>query len=714
MQLQKPNSSNYIFLLIATGLFLMYVLGIFWPDIFWGTHFLAFLPSTLKYGISFLVIVIIFYAYFGKTKDSNFTFRLSTILITIISITASVVFYNLDITNDYYGDAKNFSPYLDQKFLGFRENFWEELFSLQFKTGHARWGVFNFYSIIAFILKIDMLQAFKLMDAFFGGGFVLVWLLAIRNYASSSLVTIVLAILGCTAPAMLIFCGHIETYGLVCFLLLSWLCVFVKAFKKKSVFLLWLLIPLLLVCIRFNTPSILLTPALILGFIHHYYYNDPKVLSLFQAKRIFRIVLIPLIIMGFGVYFFVLGDYNDSRILDSNTKDIDRLFLPLFSPEPPLDTYNLLSWNHIFDFLMVLFFWSPGILFLSSVLFVNRKKIIWDTPLLTILLMTLVLLLGFLFMINPLMSLPMDWDLYVLPFPLVLIILLLMLQKQSTSIINIKTMTYTLGLHLLSIPVFIVMMHKTMHSYRIESVGVRVYKTYYQHSDSFMLYALQMLNGKERYETRKEKLLHKLKPHIRGKTDQNYAALLLDEGINAFADKEYIKSRKLLLSAESYAPYLKLTQEFLVKANKEFIRGQLPISDKNKKTADSLVVMGLEASRRNKFFKKALQDFRRASYYDPYSPEVPMFQMETYFIQKDFKNAFHCATQLITLQYPSEQESLRFGVHCALEAEKYNDALKYAKKYLEKWPEDQFLKEIYIRLKNKDSVSELKFKFAKK
>ncbi|WP_299441820.1 hypothetical protein [uncultured Aquimarina sp.] len=714
MQFLNHKFLTYTPLLIAVGLLLMYVFGLLWPDIFWGTHFLAFLSTGLKYGILLLVAIVLLWIHFGSISNTEISFRLNNASISIISIVSLIIFYNLDIANDYYGDAKNFAPYMDQKLTTFPEGYWGNLFSIEFKTGHGRWGVFNLYSVIAYALKTNMFQTFKLMDALFGAGFVFIWLSAIREYVRNSWLTITLIILGCTAPLAIVFCGHIETYGFVLFLQLCWIYIFVKAFQDKKVILLYLLIPLLIICVRFNTPSLLLTPALILGFTHHYFYHLPKIRSLYTAKKMFFTLLVPLIIFGFIIYFFVLGDYNDSRSLNTNDQDIDRLFLPLLSPEAPLDMYNLLSWNHIFDFLMVLFFWSPGIMFLGIMAVIHRKKTDWNTPLINIILLTLILTLGFLFMINPLMSLPMDWDLYTQPFPFVLMLLLLIFKQQKEIVTHKKTLFFALALHLLSIPVFIVMMNKIMHSYRIESVGVRVYKTYYQHSDSFMLYALQMLDGKERYAARKENLLTKLKPYVRGKTDQNYAALLLDEGINAFADQDYIRSRELLMYAESYAPYLKLTHEYLEKVNVEFVNASIPIPKKNIETADSLITSGLIASRKNKFYKKALRDFKRASYYNPYSHQVPLFQMEAHFFQKDYKKALKNASQLIALKHPTEKESLLFGVHCALEAEMYLDALEYTKKYLQKWPEDPFLRTIYDRLQNNDSVSELKYKFAKK
>lgn len=711
--MQKDKLSNILPLLLALGVFMMYVLGVFYPDIFWGTHFLAFIPSILKYGALVFITLFLSFVYFQKNEKLSFKFNLNKTATVIITVLAAVVFYNLDISSDYYGDAKNFSPYLNQKFTEFKADFWKELFSIQFKTGHARWGVFNFYSLIAYVLKTNMLQTFKLMDAFFGAGFVFIWITAIRKYSTQNSTTILLLILGCTSPVMLNFCGHIETYSLVLFLSISWIYLLVRAFKEKNVVFLWALIPLFIICIRFNTPSIIFLPALVLAFLHHYFPIESQLDSFFSLKKMFQNILIPLFIIGLVAYFFVFKDYNDTRVLDVNTKDVDRLFLPLFSPEAPLNTYNLLSWNHIFDFIMSFFFWSPAVLFLIGIVFIHRKNISWNSSLINTLLLTLVLFLGFLFMINPLMSLPMDWDLYTLPFPLALMLLLLIFQQQSVVFIKKKIILYTLGLHLLAIPVFIVLMNKTMHSYRIESVGVRVYKTYYQHADNYLLYALQMLKGNDTYSIRKELLLKKLQPFVRKPIDQNYAALLLDEGINTFTNQDYKKSRALLLAAEGHAPYLKLSHEYLIKVNNELIKRNFNVPNKDRITADSLLIIGLKNSREKKLYKEAISWFQRASYYDPLNPKIDLFQLEAYFLKKDFKEALVKAEKLTLLKYPNEQQAIRFSIHCALEAAAYEKALYYSKHYLSIWPKDEFIHQICDKLKNNKNLSELKYKFAK-
>lgn len=711
--MQKNKFSGITTLLFALTICILYILGTLLPDIFWGTHFLAFTSPILKYVLLITIPIFFIFIFYQRLEKINFKLHLNNTTTIVITILSAIIFYNLDIANDYYGDAKNFSPYLDQKLTEIKRNFWKELFSIQFITGHARWGVFKFYSLISYVLKINMFQTFKLMGAFWGAGFIYVWISIVRKFTRQNTTTILFLILGCSSPVALNFCGHIETYGFILFLLISWFYLLITAVTERNKTSLWALIPLFIICARFSTPSILLFPALLLVFIQHYSPKSWLSKSLFSIKKMSKYILTPLVIIGVLAYFFIFKDYNDSRILNTDTRDIDRLFLPLLSPPAPLDNYNLFSWNHIFDFLMSLFFWSPAIIFLICILILYRKKIDWSNPLINIILLTFILFLGFLFMINPLMSLPMDWDLYTLPFPIISILILLIFQNQSLDFIKNKVTLYALGLHILAMPIFIVLINKTMHSYRIESIGVRVYKTYYQHSDNYLLLALQMLEGDKIYATRKNQLLKKLKPFVKKPIDKSYAALLLDEGINTFANKQFKKSRKLLLDAYSYAPSIKLTHEYIMKVNQELISQGFDFSNKHKVLSDSLFNIGLKKSREQKLYKESLSYFESASFYNPINLNIDLFQMEAYFLVKDFNRALIKAEKLALEKYPDEKQSLRFSIHCALEAEAYDKALFYSNRYLLASPKDKFIRSIYDKLTNNENLSELKYKFEK-
>ena len=167
-------------------------------------------------------------------------------------------------------------------------------------------------------------------------------------------------------------------------------------------------------------------------------------------------IYIPICFVGAFLYFFVFQDYKDPRLLQ-DFRDIDRLFLPLLSPAPPLDRYNLFSINHIFDYFNIMMLWSPPALFLLVIIgLFYRKQINWKTPQIVITGLTFLLFTTFLFMINPLFSMPMDWDLFSLPAPILLIFVLALLKDVQPTNLAGKILPGCLALAILSLPTFIV------------------------------------------------------------------------------------------------------------------------------------------------------------------------------------------------------------------------------------------------------------------
>ena len=170
------------------------------------------------------------------------------------------------------------------------------------------------------------------------------------------------------------------------------------------------------------------------------------------------------------LYFFILKDHVDTRDLNTQVMAFDRLFLPLFSPEPPLDRYNLLSFNHIFDFLSEVLIWSPIALFiLLSIILLARKSIDWNTlPVLTSG-VTLLLFGGLFFVINPLLSMQLDWDMMAIPAPAFLVFVAVLAKQAERSFDARKLLLTCMAIAILSIPVFAVHAKPIPLSLRLEA-----------------------------------------------------------------------------------------------------------------------------------------------------------------------------------------------------------------------------------------------------
>ncbi len=544
---------NVLFLL---SIFL-YVFGLIWPDTFWATHFFYFLE--LKF---FALFTLLIGAVLFLSKRNLFVrFRLNQFVIVVITILSFLIYYSVNISHDYYGDAKNFMPYKDEVARQLAPGFWNKFFSIQFKTGGSRWAVFDLYVLISYWFKVNINQVFVVMGALLGAGFNFLWFQFVKRFVTNVNQQIVLVAVGCLTPVGLLFCGHLEVYALVLFLTMFWLYVLVIALAEKNKNSFWVSLLILVVLVKFNTISILLIPVVFLSGVWLYFGSHPKLRLWFQSYKIVLYTLLPIAVLGLLAYFFVFQSHNDSRELTNNVQDIDRLFLPLFSPQSPLDTYNLLSFNHVFDYLMVFAFLGGSLVFIVFVV-ISKRQQLFDNPLINLLSISILLYLGFLFMINPLMSLPVDWDLYMQVFPFVLVWLLLVFKEENIKI-DKTLVCKVLILSLMSLSAYPVLSHVDRHSKRFEAVGVRVYKTYYQHSGSYMLYALQMNYEQDAYKQRKDALLKKLKPFQREPKDRVMAELHLDQGIIEYYKRNYIESKAYLNKAKDYYPNFEMTNQYL-------------------------------------------------------------------------------------------------------------------------------------------------------
>jgi tetratricopeptide (TPR) repeat protein len=189
------------------------------------------------------------------------------------------------------------------------------------------------------------------------------------------------------------------------------------------------------------------------------------------------------------------------------------------------------------------------------------------------------------------------------------------------------------------------------HSYRLESVGIRVYRTYYEHAAKYIHYALSLIrDDPELYLERKRNVLNKLKPYAIPGNDIKYASLLTDNGYY----------------------YL----------------------------------------RRAKEYERAREYFRRAQTYSPDYGLNLVYLMEANFQLKDFVNAYKNAAELIRLGHPDERKALRFGIHCALEAGLRAKAQEHCEAYLADFPDDEMIQMVNERLAGNGNIEELKALFA--
>lgn len=657
-QLKRSISHISILSSLVGGLiWLSFLAGVFFPDKWWGTHAAAFLPGVWTWAIMGLSLGLILLPVFlpnGIRLDRIPVLGRSgrIVLYLLGSFLAGYLMHRFPIQDDNYGNAGSLHQVLETTPEGLPDGFWGELFTPAVEPGKGRGRVFLLAYGTSNQYGMTLKEGYRLLDAICGGLYVLSWLMFAGYFFSGPTNRTLFLLAAFSAPTLLIFFGHTESYAPGMLIFSIWMQLLLGFHRSGKRMALWALLPLWLIGTQINELFLLLFPVLILTFAQTLLPSTSPIRRLTSMKGMLVGLFLPLCLMGLGAYFFIFGDHLDPRSLD-DFRDIDRLFLPLFSPDPPLDRYNLLSFNHLFDLGNVVLFSAPGVLLLLAALGIRfRKTIDWNAPSLVASVFGLLLMSAMLFMVNPLFSLPMDWDLYGMVLPVALAIVAILLHQLADESGLRSLAGPLLGIGLMLLPVIQVNHDSAAHAKRLESVGTRVFRTYYIHSDRYLLYALNKANlSPGEYLARKSTIIDKLRPDALPGNDPKFGALLLDQAIVLKdVQGDFVSARVALTEA---GEYMDLAGKHL------------------------LMLMEM--------------DFRAG----------------------DFEAAHRQAVRLIETSHPTRPKALRMGIHTALEAGLYKEAEGYSREYLETFPNDGLIREVYQRLLSGDRVGELKRLFSK-
>lgn len=641
MQLQ--TKSIFVILLIFIS---FYTLGYFFPDYWWSTHFFTFISPIFQILILGIILWFLFKMYGSDhiEKRNKYTFQLHLKTISFVTVGFMLLTLIFPMIADFYGDAYKFNTFLAKIPPAIPKGTHEKFFNFSLAPWAGEGTVLAIITYIAYYFQITYKTSFLIFDAIFGGLFVFTWLHFVHTFIKINSWKIILVLAGITAPFMLVFFGHIEIYAPVFFINLLWIYLALLYIKTEKQYVLGLLVIVLLVSLKLHSIAILCIPALLVLFWKRFkgFYPNWKQVTIF--------LIAPIFVLGGIVYFFIFEDHIDDRSLQRTAMAFEHIFLPLFSPEPPLDNYNLLGFNHIFDFFSLLFIWSPiAILLLILFIFKKRRHINWNAPEVLVSGLCLFLFIAFFFVVNPLLGMPIDWDLFSLPAPFLLIFVAVLTVQLEKDLSSLKILYAAGVLVMLSLPAFIVHQSEESLSYRLESVAVRMYDTYYEWTaqtidNAFSIGDEHQINRLERGEF----FLDKLAPKAQKGIDYEYCALLVDQG------------------------------RYFLRAN------------------------------RNP--KKALELFALAQEYAP-ANNAKLLSLEAYFMLNQYKDAFEISKELVQQKFPDSKKALKMNLHCALEADLYQEAHQVSTIILKNWPEDKTTQEVFQRIQNNDRIKELKFLF---
>jgi len=633
-------------LLIGVVFFCFFLLGDFFPDYWWSTHFLAFLPPLWKYAVLAVaaLLMAIGLRLYPSLPQGITKFFHSPLWIWLIAGLMGFLFYQFPMVQDFYGEAYLLNQHLLKTASTIPLGTHEAFFNYGINPWDGQKTIFALVTYLTWFAGCTYREAFIYFDAFFGVLFVLSWLFFLRHYLTNNFWKVLFGIAGLTAPFMLNYFGHIEINAPVLLLNMTWMMGALLYLDNKKSSYLWGLFFFLFVCIKFHAVALLFAPVWGVLAMHHF----QKKAEFFSWKQIASYLLLPIYTVGAISYFFVFKDHTDSRDLVEKVTEYEHLFLPLISPPAPLDTYNMLSFNHLFDYFSEWLLWSPVALFLLVVIgLFYRKEINWQAEGIIVAGTGLLLFGSLFFVVNPLLSMQMDWDLFSMPAPLFLLFTVVLVRQIQQSNLLHKTWGICLALSLLCVPAFVVHNSQTMLSYRLESVGIRIYHTYYEWSAMTIHNALGLLwQDRALQLERKDNIIRKLHPYAQLGNDREYA------GLWAWEAKHFLRVEKK--------------------------------------------------------YDKALQYLQTANQYDPNERNTLLYFMETYFVMGQPQLAYQYCLKLIEIGYPDPKRAQMAAMQCSLEAGLYDNAFQHATLYTNTWNDNAMVAEIHQRLLEGDRIDEVK------
>lgn len=645
-------------LLIATGILmcLLYIIPLFGgriADVMWGTHFMAFLP--LWQVIFWLLLAggIGLWAGFGKSL--NFKYLDSKYIPLALASLMGLLFYAFPLSHDGYGDATYWADFASSTVNSYNSK-WKNLI-LDPNIFHPKVGertLLNLVAFLSYITEVEVREVFRVFDALCGALFVGLWVGMVRQKINSHHRQWLFIGIGLTAPFLLNFYGHIEIYSPTLVALLAFGIGLDRFFEQKTSRSLIILTLLWLLNMKFHISAVLLTPALLLSIVYYFSENTPFQQRFFRLKNLSIWVLGPLVLLGLFGYFILLEDHVDPRTITLDTDIKERLFLPLFSPDAPLDRYNLLSVNHLLDYLNLMLLWGSAAWFLAVLAIRKwRAKIDWNRPVLMLLAISLGAYSAFFFMANPLIGMPLDWDLFSLPAPLFLLLILMIYNQLQEVKLGKMQVLISVVLVVLSCAGFFLHQQKGSLAKRYISMGKHTFRTYW----------------------------------IRSTEDINFGLTLLAENQSPEAGIDLRKN---------------IAQELVTYA----------VEGKDVEYAELLKDLAVDYKTVKQDFAQAHLYLEQAkSYASNYGP-IHLVALETFFLDGKLNPALEEAERLVELQYPSLEQALRIGIHIALEAEAYEKAVAYCKAYLDIQADDPIIQQVYRRLLEGDRVGELKMLFS--
>ncbi len=656
---QGVQASRVVWLLLA--LLGCYLLGWLYPTLWWASNSLAFIPPLASI-VLLLIVVAVLIDKWSIQKGCLSLMRgfvqlpYPAVLLfnLIVSGLAGYMFLINPIVIDGLGDVLRFEGSFSGPDGEFKQSYLNTLLSwniLDFQNGERT--VLNLAHFMSAIFEVDPRRAFEWLSAGSGALFVFFVLSFARIYSSDARVSLSILLMGLLAPVCWMFFGHMEIYAPTIVLVFAYVALLLLFFNKPSAGKLLLLLVLLYLCIRFHTVNYLLVPTFVMATMKFFYRDDSAVLARLNWKNTVYGLFVPVALAGSWLYFFKFEDYKDPRLLAPLKEQI---FLPMLSPMAPLDRYNLFSTAHLFDTAVYLLLLSAAAFFVVLAAALCCFRLVrWNELKVLSLGSTLILYLVFYFVLNPLLGMPLDIDLYSIHAPLLILFAVVLLEQLSameeldTKGVARNLLKGVMVLSLFTLPLLYVQQDEQASAQKFKHLGIRTFQTYWMGADRpILLGMLANNNSQQQFAAYVESVLPKIEPWLHPSQDLVYVDLLVQVGYI------YRYSYNRLDLAYDY--------------------------------------------------------HRKALPYDEGDLKNRLALMELSFLRGEYDEAYQHSEYLVAMKHPNLQKALRISMHCAVMAGHYESARLRAESYHELWPTDQFIEQVLRKL-DKGHYEELRRAF---
>lgn len=637
--------SNIYFLAVLIAL--PFMLGMIFPEQFWSTNNPYFLPLVTQIPLALaLFFVIIFKIKYLHRINSDW--KNNTIISLIIASLATILFYYIPISIDFYGDAYFIQQDVNHSISKWDDNVTKEIFAPDWLNSKV--GLQTFYQLdylLAFLLDINGQKALRILELILGFGFIFTWTRLALSVFQNNIAKKLFIIIGLTSPLLAVYMWHYETYSLSYLGILLWFEYLYVFIKRNSKFILIGLPFVYLLVLQTHIINWMLLPSLIISLIWKFRGIDlvkHKIIPHLNWKGFFLYGMGSMFILGSIAYIIVFDAHNGPRKFDRANFE-EATFLPIFTNEPaPYDRYNLFSFNHIWDYLSLTWMWSAGLLLMLILALTKFRKLIkWNSPLVLASGSAFTILFVLFFFLNPLLGMVIDWDLFSTPGIAGFIFMLFAYGSIQEEIKWNQLFKPVLILSLLGTSFWLVNTDKNAVLNKIAQLGERNFKTYWI-GTSTEIFEAYRLKGGDQVLDEFDECINRLEPFAIMGNDVEYANILLERS------KYYTKENDLLAAKSTIDKALNFSPKFS---------------------------QGLFEAIKINF---SLQ------YYD---------------------EALNRCKELIALNHPQQKKIYKTAIHISLVAKDYQSAANYANVYNQKWKDSKLVQEIEYKLANGINIHNL-------